>query len=279
MLQVLPAQSCHWSIACAVGLGSGVSLLSAGKAATGGVAIGLQDYALHDIDVDFQTPYHGLFATWQATGHMQSVWSSSSFGSTQAPGHMHSTSLAVWHAPDCSMTGPYVLSGISTYVLHASMLYVAQLSLRICLYLCTSFRLADGGGVQSRTLQFLPAPGCDACVFYAADSLSNTLANTLTVTSHTVLLLCDFYLDPTTVGLSDDASTTALAVYSKHSRKPLIGQSTQFSCWCYFTDRVSQLARHSFIAYHHIRHPQLCLVCTSLARHKAVVVRHHNSSL
>lgn len=115
MLQVqllLPAPSCHSSIACAVDLGLDVSLLSAGKAVASGVFIGLRDDALLDINMDAQTVHHSLSATWQGNGHMQVLWCSSRHGSIQVPGHMPTTSLAVYHAPDCNATGQFLLSGI-----------------------------------------------------------------------------------------------------------------------------------------------------------------------
>ena len=105
------------SMACAVGLDSCVSLLSAGKAAAGCVAIGLQGYPVHDMNLD------GLVATRQVNGHMQFVWHGIRLGSTQAPGHTHSTSLAVWHAP---CTANFISSG-KEYRMHCieSVLFIA----------------------------------------------------------------------------------------------------------------------------------------------------------
>lgn len=121
---------------------------SAGKAVAAGFVIGLKHHALHDIGMDAQIPDDGLCATWQANGRIQFVRHGIRLGSTQAPGHMQSTSLAVWHAPD---RNPTVSTGISTYVLQASMLYDARCH---CLFAWTRAYHPDRGGAMLEHCNF-----------------------------------------------------------------------------------------------------------------------------
>ena len=112
-----------------------------------------------------------------------------------------------------------------------------------------------------------------------ADSNSYMLSITLTADSHAMLLLC-LWLDPTAAGLSGHASTTALAVCSKHSMSPLIKQLALLGYWYDSIDRVNHLAQHSCIACQHVQRSQCC-DCEFSANclHATRSVGHHTSFL
>ena len=54
-----------------------------------------------------------LSAIWQSNEYMQSLWHGIRLGSTQAPGHTHSTGLALWHAPDNAFASYVVLGRLT----------------------------------------------------------------------------------------------------------------------------------------------------------------------